>query len=274
MLKYSVRWMSTNISSLHNYLPLLPLPWGHLCLPTPPSTDICHIANRLCCIVRMFDRIDQPSQVPRYPTNRAPLPRPESTSFSVRYSSDAGPVYSSTLEMQPPPQLPPALTFTTHSRSSYWKGPVNDCGKRGVPISSTSHAYPRVAALASGHVEGRRSIHPYDHNGTGGWQATSVLNSGMSDDVEVPAKPLPHRLSPRPHPSEVSANPTVYAEERSEIDHGGGARIGNPWSKRYPGKWKTGSGTSATAAAAVLGSATSRGGRGQAWDGGGGGAWT
>lgn len=218
----------------------------------------------------MFNRIDQSPEVPLYPKKRALHLHPQSTSRSVRRSTDAGPIHTTPHGPPPPPLVFKAQKGVPNSRRM-----VNDGGERGVPTSAPSQPGPQVAAPATGRVEARRLIHPYGHNGAGGCRASGVGNSGNRGAVSIRAEPPPRLLSPGPQPSDVRVRRSGCLERGSDTGHDGGARKQKSWSQQPPGEeWKTERGSSAAVAAAAPGSMPRRGGSGPAWGGGRGGAWS
>ena len=218
----------------------------------------------------MFDRIDQPPEVPLYPGKRALHSRPQSTPYSVRRSLDAGAINASPRDL-PLPDIPPPRTFKVQHRGASSSRPVHDSSEGGVLMNTLSHPYARAPTPASGRVEIRRSIHPYDLNGSRRWRVSGVGNSRSDNVVGTRAEPPPHHVATGPRRSAISVNPPGYSEVRPDTSRSDETRVRTSWSQQPPGEWHTETGSSAAAGA---GSMTGRGSRGPAWGGGGGGTWS
>lgn len=232
-----------------------------------------------CCLsfmldVRMFDHIDQPPQVPLYPAKRPLHPRRQWISYSMGHSPDVGPNLSSPLGL-PPPQIPPSRTFNAQGEDPYLSSSINHGGERGGPVSTPCRSHARVGIPVSGSVEPRGSIHPYDHNGAGGWRASEVGNTARNDAVEGNAQPPLRRLSSGRHAPELRVHAAVYPPRQYDPGHGGEARVQKSWSRHARGEWNTDTSSSAAAAAASAapGGMIKRGCRGPAWGGEIGGSW-
>lgn len=222
--------------------------------------------------VRMFDHIDQPPQVPLYPTKRATHLRPRWTPYSVGRSPEADPVHASPHAL-PAPQIPPG-TFNVQ-RNGFYSRPINNGGESSITVSTSSPPYPPVGISVSRRGEARRFTHPYDDNDAGRWRASDVGGIGRDDTVGIRAGPLARGLSPGPQPSDVRLYRAGYPERLAGT---GLAKGRGAWSQQSAGEWESESGSSIAKAAAIatesLRDMTRRGSRGRTWGGGGGGTWS
>lgn len=223
---------------------------------------------------RMFDHIDQPPQVPLYPSKRPLHPRAQWMSYSVGHSPGSDPSHASPHRL-PPSKTPPPRTFKAQEENPYLLSSINDVGERRIPVNTSSRTYARVGLPVSDRVEARRSIHHYDSNGVSEWRASEVGSTAGNDAVGTRAELQPHDSSLGLHPSELDVHPARCPQRQPVTGHGGRTRVRNIWTQQAPGEWDTDGGSSATAAAAPAapGGTTWSISGGPAWGGGGGGAW-
>ena len=144
----------------------------------------------------MFDRIDQPPQVPLYPAKRTLQLRPQWTSYNAQHSQDAVPINTGPQKLSPP-QIPSPIVFEANQGDRYRSRAVYDGSEGNIPIDPPSQSYTRVSIPGSGGVEVRRPIRPYAHNGGDWWRADGVASTGRNDAVGFRACLLYTSPSPR-----------------------------------------------------------------------------
>lgn len=206
----------------------------------------------------MFDCIDQPPEVPLYPTKTALDPRPHSTPHSMLRLPGANPIHASPHARLPPQNQPPRASKDQGGVPNSLR-PINDGGEGSTSVSTPSLPYPGVRMSVSGRVEARQSIRPDDHNGAGIWRASGVESTGRNDAVGI------------------RTTLAAYADSRPGTGHGVGARARTAWSQQVSGKGATKTGPWATAEAPAPtepGNISDRGSRRAAWGSGEGSMWS
>ena len=221
----------------------------------------------------MFDHIDQPPQVPLYPTRRATHPRPCWTPYRAGRSPEASPIHASPHALSVG-QIPPQGAFNVQQGGFYSTHPTNDTGESGSTVSTSYQPYPPVGIPVSRRVEATRSIHPYGHHGAGRWRASGVGSIGRNDDLGIRVEPPAHRPSPGQQPSDVRLHRAGYPERLADSGHEKGRAARNAWLQQSEGEWGSSIAKGVLMASGSPRDMTRRSSRGPAWGSRGGGTWS